>query len=68
MSGHYQTNNYEPQNSNFTGIKSLIERSNFGNLFLKDQSFEPLPFMDYSLFQESYGILKFIFALKPLKK
>ena len=41
------------------GIKSLIQHSNvLGNVILatENKSFEPLPFSNYSMFDESYGI------------
>ncbi len=64
----YNKTDNENQDANFTGVKSLIEKSNFinnGVIFFKKDKFEPLPFMDYSLFQESYGNFFFHYAPGP---
>ena len=48
-----------PKSSQFGGIKSLIQHSNvLGNVILASEtkSFEPLPFSDYSLFEDKYGM------------
>ena len=52
----------------FTGIKSFIQRSNLinnGLLILKGKSFEPLPFMDYSLFEDTYNSDKLLINVNP---
>jgi hypothetical protein len=52
MSTHEHGINKHPR------TKSFMERSNFlnnGLIFFKNKSFEPLPFMDSSLFEETYG-------------
>jgi hypothetical protein len=47
-----------PRTPQFGGIKSLIQHSNvLGNVILasENKSVEPLPFSNYSLFDETYG-------------
>lgn len=63
------TNVNPPRTPQFGGIKSLIQHSNvLGNVILasENKAVEPLPFSNYSLFDESYGNELFNIALNVL--